>query len=116
MSGQLHDPVTLCPRKNPVLTEWEAELAPDADWTFCRREVSLAPAVIRTPNGTACSLDTIPTFNNVENGMAHAKLYHVSLRRLLIKRTLFSSDKYLASYAWDARKLSCKYIFYTLNC
>jgi len=48
-------------------------LAPDADWTFWRREVSLVPAVIRTPDDRACSLDTIPTFNNVENGMAHVK-------------------------------------------
>jgi len=37
-------------------------------------------------------------------------VYHVSLRRLLIKIALFISDKYLARYAWDARKLSCKYI------
>jgi hypothetical protein len=73
MSGQLHDPVTLRPRKNLVLIEWDAEWAPDAVWTFCRREVSLVPAVIRTTDDRACTLDTIPTFNNIENGMAHVK-------------------------------------------
>jgi hypothetical protein len=79
--------------------------------------LSLASAVIRTPDGPTCSLDTIPTFNNIENGMVYVKsvlhikhVFHVSLRRLWIKRALFISDKYLASYGWSARKLSCKYI------
>jgi hypothetical protein len=61
---------------------------------FCRREISLAPVVIRTPDGPACSLDTVPTFNNTENGMAYVKrvsnikhIYRVSMCRLLKKRT-----------------------------
>jgi hypothetical protein len=49
----------------------EAGWAPSAVWTFA--EVSIAAAVIRTPDDPVCSLDTTLTFNNIENGMAYTE-------------------------------------------
>jgi hypothetical protein len=61
MGGQLHNPATLAPGKEPqVPLGYEAECTPDAVQTLQRREKSLAPAGNWTPvvQPTACH-DTI---------------------------------------------------------
>jgi hypothetical protein len=59
VSGYLHAAAGLHPGKEPCTYAQSAGLTPEPVWTFWRREISLVPTGIRTPDCSAYSLVSI---------------------------------------------------------
>jgi len=57
--GQHHVPAALPVGITPVPTEYETRWAPEPVWTFWRREKSLFPTGIQTPDRTVRSVVTL---------------------------------------------------------
>ena len=58
-SGQLHDPATLPPRKNPHTLWIRGWVVPEPAWTFQRREKSHVSTGVQNMYLAACSIVTI---------------------------------------------------------
>jgi len=81
VSGHLHAPATLTPRKSPLVpTGQEAGWAPELVWTWWWRVSSTCPP--QNPEHPACSPVPIPLYMSVikivrSNGKSHDNGYNI---------------------------------------
>lgn len=77
LGGQLHAPVALLPAKNTDAHWEEAGCAPDQVWTIRKRDNSLTPAEIRTPNRPARNVvPTLTAIRVISPSAYHATSVH----------------------------------------